>query len=176
MRATTGREDEGDELLSTGEAAVMLGASRQHVVDLCDRGELQCLSVGTHRRVRVRDVAVLQRGTPASSGLTRDQRRSLWLHHAVAGKLVADPGRTMRIARRNLAKLRSAHPRGQAHRWLREWEQLLNGPVDDVLCALTARSPRSLELRQNSPFAGVLTERERTGVVRTLSTRPVVAP
>ncbi|MHB8665791.1 MAG: helix-turn-helix domain-containing protein [Acidimicrobiales bacterium] len=166
MRAASWLDDEGDELLSTGEAAVMLGASRQHVVDLCDRGELPCLSVGTHRRVRARDVAVLQRRGAGLTDLTRDQRRSLWLHQAVAGKLVADPSRILRIARRNLPKLRSTHPRGQGDRWLREWEQLLDGPVDDVLSALTARSPRAVDLRQNSPFAGVLTERERSRVLR----------
>jgi hypothetical protein len=30
----------GQELLSTGEAAALLGVSRQHVVDLCDAGAL----------------------------------------------------------------------------------------------------------------------------------------
>ena len=46
----------GDELLTTGEAASMLNSSRQHVVDLCDRGDLSYTTVGTHRRVRKADI------------------------------------------------------------------------------------------------------------------------
>jgi excisionase family DNA binding protein len=38
-------------LLSTGEAAGLLGVSRQHVVDLCDRGDRIFVRVGSHRRV-----------------------------------------------------------------------------------------------------------------------------
>jgi excisionase family DNA binding protein len=52
-----------DELLTTGEVAVLLGSSRQHVVDLWERGLLPYVRVGTHRRVRRADVeAVLRPG------------------------------------------------------------------------------------------------------------------
>ncbi|MGH3525053.1 MAG: helix-turn-helix domain-containing protein, partial [Mycobacterium sp.] len=37
-------------LLKTGEVAQLLGVSRQHVANLCDRGEIACVYVGTHRR------------------------------------------------------------------------------------------------------------------------------
>jgi excisionase family DNA binding protein len=151
-----------DELVTTGEAARLLGSSRQHVVDLCDRGLLPCASVGTHRRVRRGDVVAFQRG---GGGLRRDELRSLWLHRAVAGKVVADPERAVRLARRNLARLRAAHPRGQAARRLGEWERLLDGSVESLLDVLTGRSHQSVELRQNSPFAGLLTERERARVM-----------
>jgi excisionase family DNA binding protein len=33
-------DDPGTELLTTGQAAKLLGCSRQHVVDLCERGRL----------------------------------------------------------------------------------------------------------------------------------------
>ena len=49
-------EAEADDLLTTGEAAKLLNSSRQHVVDLCDRGELPFTTLGTHRRVQRRDV------------------------------------------------------------------------------------------------------------------------
>jgi excisionase family DNA binding protein len=152
-----------DPLLRTGDAAALLGVSRQHVVNLCDRGELPCESVGTHRRLRRSDVlAYARRGT----ALTRDQARSLWLHHAVAGKLVAHPDRCLAVARRNLRNLLSIHPRGQARLWLTEWSRLLEGPVADIADVLTSRSQRSVELRQNSPFAGVLSEAERSRVLQ----------
>ncbi|MGI8537219.1 MAG: helix-turn-helix domain-containing protein [Mycobacteriales bacterium] len=156
-------------LLTTGEAARLLGTSRQHVVDLCNRGDLPYTLVGAHRRVTRRDVEVLRRG---SVRLTRDQLRSLWLSHAVAARLVEDPTGVLAQARRNLTAMQARSARGEAKLWLQQWAQLLAGPVEDVLEALTSRSPRSRELRQNSPFAGVLTEQQRQTVLHGLSAVP----
>lgn len=153
---------ERDELLTTGEAAKILNTSRQHVVDLCERGDLPFVTTGSHRRVRRADVEELQARTQR---LTRDQVRSLWLGHATAGKLVSDPAGVIAKARRNLAGLKATRSRGVSGRWLDEWETLLNGRVDGVLDVLTSRAPRARELRQNSPFAGVLTESERRDVL-----------
>jgi hypothetical protein len=132
------------------------------VVDLCDRGDLPFATVGHHRRVSRADLEVLAGRTRR---LTRDQSRSLWLSQAIAGKLVGNPDRVLSQARRNLADLRSVHTRGQGARWLAEWEPILNGPIEGVLHTLTSPSPRARELRQNSPFAGVLSEKERLQVL-----------
>lgn len=153
---------ESDDLLTTGEAAKLLNASRQHVVDLCNSGDLPFTTTGRHRRVRRADVEALRTRTQR---LTRDQLKSLWLNHAVAGKLVADPEHILDQARANLLRMRATPSRGQASRWLDVWETLLDGPVEDVMETLTSRSPRARELRQNSPFAGVLDEAERAGVL-----------
>lgn len=61
--------------LTTSETASMLGVSRQHVVNLCDRGELSFSRAGTHRRIRRSDVQQL-----LEPQLTREQEKSLWLH------------------------------------------------------------------------------------------------
>jgi excisionase family DNA binding protein len=153
---------EGDDLLTTGEAAKILNTSRQHVVDLCERGDLPFVTAGSHRRIRRADVEALRTRTQR---LPRDQLRSLWLGYAAAGKLVADPSSTLQKAQHNMAMLRERHPRGTSRLWLDEWDKLLRGPVDKVLEALTSRTPRARELRQNSPFAGVLSEGERLGVL-----------
>jgi hypothetical protein len=71
--------------------------------------------------------------------LTRDQERSLWLGHAIAGKLVADPTGVLERVQANLAQLQARHPRGQAARWVAEWGRLLSGPTAAVLDALTSR-------------------------------------
>ena len=55
--------------------------------------------------------------------------------------------------------------RGQPRRWLEEWDQLLDGPLERLLSVLTSLSPRARELRQNSPFAGLLLEGERKQVL-----------
>jgi hypothetical protein len=49
--------------------------------------------------------------------------------------------------------------------WLKEWLRVLDGGVDEVAEVLTSRSPRALELRQNSPFAGALPQETRSQVL-----------
>ena len=152
------RSESGEDLLTTGQAAALLGTSRQHVVDLCTSGRLDYQMVGTHRRVSRRDVEAIRE---RSLELLTDQR-SLWLHRAVAGKLALDPSRVLGRARRNLARMRDVHPNGPVHDQFDAWEALLDGALDLLLDVLVSRSPKAIELRQNSPFAGVLTDRERT--------------
>lgn len=154
-------EARDDELLTTGEAARILNSSRQHVVDLCNRGDLPFTTVGTHRRIRRSDVEALADRTLR---LNRDQRRSLWLTYAIAGRLVAAPEAVLETAKSNLEGMRKA-ARGRAQSWLDEWERLLDGTVPDLLGAMTSRSPYARDLRQNSPFAGVLSEAERVEVL-----------
>ena len=153
--------DAQNELMSTGEAARLLNSSRQHVVDLCDRGDLPFVAVGKHRRVKRADVESVRDRTQR---LTRDQRRSLWLAFAVAGQIAVNPNAAHRLAKQNLVKM-NKHARGQATAWLDEWDKLLNGQIGDMLTALTSRSPRGRDLRQNSPFAGILSEDERMQVL-----------
>lgn len=152
---------EGDELLTTGEAAKLLNSSRQHVVDLCTRGDLPYVTVGTHRRVRRSDVEAHRTRT---ARLTRDQRRSMWLAFATAGRIAADPQHALEVASENLSHMRE-RARGQAIRWLDEWERLLRGPIHRLLVELTSPSPKGRELRQNMPFAGLLDEEERDRVL-----------
>jgi excisionase family DNA binding protein len=154
-------EDDLLTTLTTGEAATLLNSSRQHVVDLCERGELPFTTVGTHRRVRRADVEALRTRTER---LTRDQQRSLWLAYAVAGRIVADPARARQAAMENLARMRESS-RGQARRWLDEWERLLAGPIEKLLQVLVSPSPKGRELRQNTPFAGVVGDAERFAVL-----------
>lgn len=150
------------ELLTTGEVARLLGTSRQHVVDLCNAGVLPFTLIGRHRRISRPDVQAYVSGTRT---LTRDQLKSWWLAFAVAAELVRDPESVLGAARANLARMQQSSIRGAGQVWLAEWEALMNGPVDELLDALTARSPRSRELRQNSPFAGVLEDRDRVAVL-----------
>jgi excisionase family DNA binding protein len=154
------------ELLTTAQAAVLLGSSRQHVVDLCERGELPYIRVGTHRRLHRSDVEAMLR-----PGLSRDQLKALWLHRAVAGRLVRNPDRVLAKARTNLAHLRTVHPRGMAARWLERWQVVLDSGTEAVHDALTSPAPLAIELRQNSPFAGVLSEGERRDVLAAFARR-----
>jgi excisionase family DNA binding protein len=156
---------EPDDLMSTGAAARLLGCSRQHVVDLCERGVLPFVSVGSHRRVRRADVVGLMRRE-----LSRDQERSLWLHRVVAGRLALDPNGVLALAARNLRHLREVHPGGMTAQWLDRWQQVLDRGEDAVFSVLTSPSADAAELRQNSPFAGVLSEQERAAALQAFRT------
>jgi excisionase family DNA binding protein len=152
-------------LLRTGEVAGLLGVSRQHIVDLCDRGDLSFVWVGSHRRVPRFELDRLLAGV-LEGNLTRDQERSLWLHRAVLAELVADPEGVLARVRGNLHRLRAQHPdRGMTGRWLGLWQEVLDSGVDAVADVLTSQGPAALELRQNSPFAGVVSEEVRSRVL-----------
>ena len=153
-----------DELLTTGEAAAILGCSRQHVTDLCRKGALPFRTIGGQRRIARWDLARFAGG--AGPDVPRDGQRqrlrSLWLHRAVAGRLAADPGAVLKIARANLARARALHPRSGP--WIEAWAAIVDDP-EQVMERLTSRSAASDELRQNSPFAGVLDEEERARIM-----------
>jgi hypothetical protein len=110
--------------------------------------------------VRRRDVESLRNRTER---LTADQQRSLWLSYAIAGRIVQDPAFALSLAAANIDKMKT-RTRGSASKWLEEWTKLLSGPLDLLLSSLTARDLRGRELRQHLPFAGLLTDEERSQV------------
>lgn len=146
-------------MLKTGEVAEMLGVSRQHVVNLCDSARLEHSLVGSHRRISRSAVESM-----LSRPLTEEREKSLWLHRAVLGELVQDPEGTIEIARANLASARARHARASAY--IDGWEKVLDGGVDEIAKVLVGRDEWSCELRQNTPFAGVLSEQVRQSVLR----------
>ena len=96
--------------------------------------------------------------------LTRDQRRSLYLHAAIAKELSNRPTEVIEIARQNIAKMRSVNP--HAWRLLDEWERILSGMTIQIVARMLDPSEHARDLRQVSPFAGVLTPVQRAGVYR----------
>jgi len=164
-----------DVLIRTGDAAAILGSSRQHVVNLCNQGLLTYERSPTQRRLRRGEVEAFANGIGSGPQLSRDQRQSLWLHGAVAGHLVGDPEGTLERARSNLERLLTTHPTGMSARWLVAWQSVLDGGLEAVLQTLTSLSPLAIELRQNSPFAGVLPHDERMGVLGAFRERDLSA-
>ena len=105
--------------------------------------------------------AVVLGGAP--SVLTRPERRSLALHEAVLVHLLEDPDAVRSLARRNLAVMSEAAP--AASPYLQRWRSLLDGPLGELAVTLVSADPDARELRQNSPFAGVLDPGERERVL-----------
>jgi excisionase family DNA binding protein len=152
------------ELLSIGEAAILLRSSRRQVMDLCSRGLLPCVTDGRQRRLRRADVEALIR--PA---LTREQLEQLWLHQAIAGKFVSNPAALLAAAAITLRRLRRHHPEGMSWEWLDRWQVVIDNGPEAVLDALTSSAEYAIELRSTSPFAGILSEVERRTVLDALA-------
>ena len=57
---------------------------------------------------------------------------------------------------------------GHLHsRYAEHWRALLARPVAEVASAIAADTQEARDLRQNSPFAGVLNEQERRRIIET---------
>ena len=152
------------ELLSIGEAAILLRSSRRQVTDLCARGLLPYVSIGAQRKLRRADIEALIR--PA---LSRTETEQLWLHRAIAGKFVADPAAILAVASGNLRRWRRLHPEGHSWEWLDRWQAVLDDGPEAVLEALTSSAGYAVELRGTSPFVGILSEMERQRVLSALA-------
>ena len=88
--------------------------------------------------------------------------RSLAMHCRVAQKISRDPA-LLRKASENLERW-GAKTKGSKPRYLREWEQILARPWPAIADLITSMSEEATRLRSSSPFAGVLTEKEREQV------------
>ena len=107
----------------------------------------------------------MQRAARGARATRRDHawidERSRALHAKIAEKLRAQPS-LVSVAHDNLDRWERLRGREPA---LDEWRALLRTtPLPDLLRLLTEESENADRLRQSSPFAGVLTEQERTAV------------
>lgn len=85
---------------------------------------------------------------------------SLEMARRVASRLRASPG-LLDVARSNLARWSERNADAPALlRCYAEWQELLARPLEDVLEILCSDTDNGQRLRQNSPFAGVLTPAE----------------
>ena len=106
---------------------------------------------------------------PPAHPVTRDQKRSLFLHAAIAEELKNRPIEVVEIARRNISRMRSRNP--GAWKLLDEWEQIVEGTTDEIVARMLDPSDRGQNLRQVTPFAGVLTPTQRFDVYRSFANR-----
>lgn len=108
--------------------------------------------------------------TSASAVSTREAVVSLALGRRTAAEVLLDPDDRLPRARARVAAV-LADDRGfpGARSWAAEWQRILDGPLEGVVAALIDPRERGYELRQNTPFTGVLTDDERLAVVRRAS-------
>jgi transcriptional regulator with XRE-family HTH domain len=113
---------------------------------------------------RIADAVGLETTVTFFPKMTREERRSLALHAAIADRLQAEPDAVLTMARRNLATMRRRH--AAARQLLSEWRAALRRPIPALVDLMTAVDPWSRELRHVTPFASVLSSEERAAVYR----------
>ena len=123
-----------------------------------------------------------QRDNSLTIALTRTHAdldaRSLELHRIVAAKIETDPS-LRRLAIENLERWESAALSGNrgALPAFREWRRLLTEvPLPVLLAVLRSDSERATQLRQSTPFAGVLSEAERMAVFQRVASQRARRP
>ena len=85
---------------------------------------------------------------------------SLALARRAVERLRARP-ELLEVARSNLSRWRQRNADSPSLlRCYAEWERILTRPVEEIYALLVAESEQSQRLRQNSPFAGVLSPAE----------------
>lgn len=100
------------------------------------------------------------------------EKRSIALHEEVARRIRRDPTILVRARQRVEQWLRdgSTHPY-----YVRAWQKVLDGGIDEVCHTLVDPSEFAASLRQASPFAGVIDPKTRWAILRKLRQNPDAA-
>ncbi len=103
------------------------------------------------------------RGKRLPRGHRTAERRSLAYHQAVAGRLDRGAIAEARARVDRLADEGHLHPR-----YVDLWREILALPRKAIAERIVQDSQEGRDLRQNSPFAGVLNEQERRRIIETV--------
>jgi excisionase family DNA binding protein len=149
------------ELLSTGEVARLIGASRQHVVDLCDAGQMASFRVGKHRRVRRETVDAYLADREHGRSVDASHLLQLWSGRVQAAHVALDWARARDLAARRLAEMR-----GDNHlAWFADqWARVLGQGAEAVMETLTRHDEEAAVLQNASPFVDLLSDDERARI------------
>lgn len=130
------------------------GASgRRHLIE-------PVMTENRRRAERIRHRQADHRSRRSADPHARAVGLALEYHRAVADQITREQ---VDEALRTVWRLRD---RGLMHpKYADAWERILAGDVREVKSAITAESEFGRDLRQNSPFAGVLSEAERAAVL-----------
>jgi hypothetical protein len=116
----------------------------------------RALVEGRERAGRIKAEGLAPERSSGEGGHGRADRRALAYHRAVAKRL------DRRMIDEALHRVWKWRAEGKLDpRYADEWERILERPVADVRLAISSDSASARDLRQSSPFAGMLSEPER---------------
>lgn len=96
--------------------------------------------------------------------MTREDFRSLAFHRAIVDLLRKNPELVVKRARKNLGKLASMHP--DVGTLFDKWREWLSFPLEFLIEKILDPQQEACEMRQVSPFSGLLNAQQRTQVLR----------
>ncbi len=96
--------------------------------------------------------------------MTREDKRSLAFHRAIVEILRKDPDPILSRAIRNVEKLGKMHPGAQM--LFNQWKEWLTLPLKNLISKILDPFPEAREMRQVSPFSGVLSPKQRARILR----------
>jgi transcriptional regulator with XRE-family HTH domain len=96
--------------------------------------------------------------------MTREDRRSLAYHNAIADRLEAGDHTLAARAKRNLTRQIELHP--GARQLFDRWALWLALPADDLATQLRSPHRGAREMRHVSPFAGCLSASDRARILK----------
>jgi hypothetical protein len=142
------------DLYESTSAARELGGRRLHVMEpALVEGRMRADALEPKQLVAATDAG-------STESHDRTERRNRAYHAAVARRLTRD------MVRDALHQLRRWSEEGNIDpRYAAQWEALLDRPLPEIRRALAEDSQRARDLRQNSPFAGLLSEPERRKIL-----------
>ncbi|WP_372029871.1 hypothetical protein [Pseudomonas kurunegalensis] len=95
-------------------------------------------------------------------------RYSLEAHRLVAKKLLADPG-LLDVAKANLTKIGAELPKSSVA--VEEWSVILKCKVESICEFIVQDNDHLRELRQSSPFSGIISQSERDDLRKSIYSR-----
>lgn len=99
----------------------------------------------------------------------RENRVTYELHRAIAQRLDENPYEVISKGLDNVAQMRPRQRSSISKGWVSTWDQLLRGDVEKLKEAMLEISSDAEDLRQMSPFSGVLSDSERLLAIRKAS-------
>lgn len=96
--------------------------------------------------------------------MTRDQRRSLAFHKEITAELQQDFKQIISEANDNIQTMRRAVPNAKG--LLDEWEKILQLDIETIILLILDPGTRGQDRRQVSPFAGILSAKKRTQIIK----------
>ena len=90
----------------------------------------------------------------------RIDARSLVMHRVIAKKLMQNP-ELLQKAKDNIKRWRMQGVEVSA---FKEWENIIDSGLNNVIRIITANTEESARLRQSTPFTGILTPKERKDI------------
>ena len=98
------------------------------------------------------------------SPMSREDLRSLAYHRVIVEKLQHEPVAILAKAQKNIEIMSKKHP--DAKKLFDRWKQWLVFPIDDLINSCLNSSVFARDMRQVTPFAGVLSAKERLEIIK----------